>query len=255
MEAKMDELRKQWLDLSKQGLYQEARDLYYDALFPIVSEQFAHKYQRTIGQIDVLFSILGYSPEPALLMQKALKPRVHIICHAMKPDAGDDEIKKILQQHKSMDFTYLEFRSETFDDIYATLREQMLQNPSSSYAIDITGGKKSMVASAAIFGKDYNCKVLYVDFDQYDSDLRKPIPGYERLNVVYDPIKQFGVIHNSPVRLQVEEITEDEKEKYTKRKRYKVIDDMSLWGVYSFNTASRWLKCNGSYIAIWDDKK
>ena len=154
-----------------------------------------------------------------------------------------------------MDFTYLEFRSETFDDIYATLLEQMLQNPSSSYAIDITGGKKSMVASAAIFGKDYNFKVLYVDFDQYDSDLRKPIPGYERLNVVYDPIKQFPVIHHPSVRIPVLEVTEDEKNKYTYGKRYKVIDDISLWGVYSFNTASRWLKCDGRYIAIWDDEK
>jgi hypothetical protein len=47
----------------------------------------------------------------------------------------------------------------------------------------------SMVASAAIFGKDYGCRIVYVDFSEYIKDLRKPMPGSEILNVVYNPFK------------------------------------------------------------------
>jgi hypothetical protein len=46
-----------------------------------------------------------------------------------------------------------------------------------------------MVASASIFGKDYGCRIVYVDFSEYIKDLRKPMPGSEILNVVYNPFK------------------------------------------------------------------
>jgi hypothetical protein len=71
--------------------------------------------------------------------------------------------------------------------MYKALKEQLYLNPSSQIILDITGGKKSMVASAAIFGKDYGCKIVYVDFADYIKDLRKPMPGSEYINLVYSP--------------------------------------------------------------------
>ena len=78
---------------------------------------------------------------------------------------------------------------ETFATIYKALKEQLVLNPSSQITLDITGGKKSMVASAAIFGKDYGCKIVYVDFAEYIKNLRKPMPGSEILNIVYNPLQ------------------------------------------------------------------
>jgi hypothetical protein len=68
------------------------------------------------------------------------------------------------------------------------LKEILIVNNTTNVVIDITGGKKSTVASAAIFGKDYRCKIVYVDFEGYIPELRKPIPGTEVLKVVYDPL-------------------------------------------------------------------
>ena len=45
-----------------------------------------------------------------------------------------------------------------------------------------------MVAAASIFGKDYGCKIVYVDFAEYLKELRKPLPGSEIMNIVYDPL-------------------------------------------------------------------
>jgi hypothetical protein len=78
---------------------------------------------------------------------------------------------------------------ENFNTMYKALKEQLVLNPSSQITLDITGGKKSMVASAAIFGKDYGCKIVYVDFEEYIKDLRKPMPGSEILNIVYNPFE------------------------------------------------------------------
>jgi len=96
---------------------------------------------------------------------------------------GNDYLEKYLESNYEM--VYL--AEETFNTIYKALKEQIILNPSSNITLDITGGKKSMVASAAIFGKDYGCRIVYVDFTEYMKDLRKPMPGSEVLTVVYDP--------------------------------------------------------------------
>jgi hypothetical protein len=53
--------------------------------------------------------------------------------------------------------------------------------------IYITGGKKSTVAIAAIFARDFGCRLSYVDFSVYIKELRKPLPTSEILNILYDP--------------------------------------------------------------------
>ena len=85
------------------------------------------------------------------------------------------------------EFKIIEIEDDSFGSIYTSLKDQMILHPSQDYVIDITGGKKSMVATAAIFGRDYNCNVVYVDYDHYISQIRKPLPGSERLNYVYTP--------------------------------------------------------------------
>ena len=148
----------------------------------------------------------------------------------------------------------IELSSESFDVIYETLKEQMLMHPATSYSIDITGGKKSMVASAAIFGRDFNFNVLYVDFDKYDSNLRRPFPGSERLNVVYSPTKNLPEIFHSGMNNNlIREVKEDVLNKYKRDKSKKLvtIKDINLWGFYGFDTAREVLKCGDTYTGVW----
>ena len=80
-------------------------------------------------------------------------------------------------------------KKDDFQTVYKTIKESLCDYPTRNITIDITGGKKSMVASAAIFGKDYGSNIVYVDFAEYLKDLRKPVPGTELLNLVYSPMK------------------------------------------------------------------
>lgn len=179
---------KEWLRLSESGHVAEAEDFYYNTLFRDVVEEFCDRNRQPAIRCNVLFSILGFSPEPIILTQRALNPEVHIIFTTdIKDPEATKKIRSYLGKYLTSEFTIVEIQNDSFNGIYTCLKEQMVLHPSQDYVIDITGGKKSMVATAAIFGRDFNCNIVYVDYDKYISQIRKPLPGSERLNYVYTP--------------------------------------------------------------------
>ncbi|UPT70976.1 MAG: hypothetical protein M0D53_00735 [Flavobacterium sp. JAD_PAG50586_2] len=174
---------EEWLELARTGKHEKAQEIYFDKLFAAVVEHFVENNTDKLTQGGTLFSILGYSPEPIILTAKTVKPDTHIIFTTNNKSDSNSYLEKYL----SSDYEMVFLDEESFPLIYKALKEKLLLNPSSNITIDITGGKKSMVAAAAIFGKDYGCKIVYVDFSEYIKDLRKPLPGSEVLNIVYDP--------------------------------------------------------------------
>ncbi len=186
----------EWLNLSNNGHVAEAEEFYYRTLFTDIIDGFCERNSSSPLKCNVLFSILGYSPEPIILTQRALNPEVHIIftTNSEKSEDATQKINGYLGKYLTSEFEVVEMKDDSFFTIYQTLKEQMTLFPSSDYVIDITGGKKSMVASAAIFGRDYNCSIVYVDYDEYIPTLRKPKPGTERLNLVYSPVQDLPEI-------------------------------------------------------------
>ncbi len=175
---------EEWLELANSGNFNKAQELYYENLFNAVIDNFKNNYKNKIDSGGVLFSILGFSPEPIILTAKAIEPEKHIIFTTNNKSDGNDYLEKFLNTNYEM--IYIE--DENFNTLYKALKESLILNPSSNITLDITGGKKSMVAAASIFGKDYGCKIVYVDFDEYLKELRKPLPGSEIMNIVYDPL-------------------------------------------------------------------
>lgn len=175
----------EWLNLVRSGNFEKGQEIYFEKLFAAVIDNFKEKFDTTLPKGGVLFSILGFSPEPIILTAKALEPETHVIFTTNNQNVGNEYLEKYLESKYEMIYLF----DETFDIMYKALKEQLILNPSSQITLDITGGKKSMVASAAIFGKDYGCRIVYVDFLEYIKDLRKPMPGSEILNVVYNPFK------------------------------------------------------------------
>jgi hypothetical protein len=173
----------EWLNLAKSGNFEKAQEIYFEKLFEAVIDNFKKRNEHLLPKGGILFSILGYSPEPIILTAKTIEPETHVIFTTNSKAEGNDYLEKYIESNYEM--VYL--AEETFNTIYKALKEQIILNPSSNITLDITGGKKSMVASAAIFGKDYGCRIVYVDFTEYIKDLRKPMPGSEILTIVYNP--------------------------------------------------------------------
>ncbi|MCB9257048.1 MAG: hypothetical protein H6579_07960 [Chitinophagales bacterium] len=176
---------QEWLDLAQNGKFEKAQELYFEKLFEAVINNFCEKYSNTLPQGGTLFSVLGFSPEPIILTAKAVQPETHIIFTTNNQKVDNSYLEKFLESN----YELIYLNDESFESMYNAMKEQLVLNPNSQITVDITGGKKSMVASASIFGKDYGCRIVYVDFSEYIKDLRKPMPGSEILNVVYNPFK------------------------------------------------------------------
>jgi len=176
---------QEWLDLAQNGRFEKAQELYFEKLFEVVINNFCERYSDTLPKGGTLFSVLGFSPEPIILTAKAVEPVTHIIFTTNNQKVDNSYLEKFLES--KYELIYL--NDESFESMYKAMKEQLVLNPNSQITVDITGGKKSMVASASIFGKDYGCRIVYVDFAEYIKELRKPMPGSEILNIVYNPFK------------------------------------------------------------------
>jgi len=176
---------QEWLDLANTGKFERAQELYFEKLFDAVIINFSNEYNNALPSGGTLFSVLGFSPEPIILTAKAIQPETHVIFTTNNQKVDNSYLEKFLDSN----YELIYLNDESFESMYMAMKEQLVLNPDSQITVDITGGKKSMVASAAIFGKDYGCRIVYVDFSEYIKDLRKPMPGSEILNVVYDPFK------------------------------------------------------------------
>jgi hypothetical protein len=183
----------EWREMNGTGRFAEARQFYFDSLF----EEVIANFERTTDEdwpleypIDVLFSILGFTPEPVILAARALKPRRHIIFYTEKV-ADNSENIQYLSKFLLDGFDKVKIKDESFATIYETLKTRMALNAGKNYTINITGGKKSTVAAASIFARDYNASIIYVDYRKYDANLRRPLPGTEYMNLVYTPIRDI----------------------------------------------------------------
>jgi hypothetical protein len=176
---------QEWLDLANTGKFERAQELYFEKLFEAVIINFSNEYNNALPSGGTLFSVLGFSPEPIILTAKAIQPETHVIFTTNNQKVDNNYLEKFLDSN----YELIYLNDESFESMYMAMKEQLILNPDSQITVDITGGKKSMVASAAIFGKDYGCRIVYVDFSEYIKDLRKPMPGSEILNVVYNPFK------------------------------------------------------------------
>lgn len=186
----------QWLGMQKEGRIREAKLFYYDTLFDDILQQFSKKEDGKMeGQTDLLFSVLGYSPEPIVIAAKFLNPKHHIIIQDQQVSNNEENAKVISKYLPGA--VKVTLNDETFACIYDTLKEQMTLNPGRNCTINVTGGKKSMAACAGIFARDFNCNLIYIDYDQYDPDTRRPMPGSERMNLVYSPLRDMPeLFHN-----------------------------------------------------------
>lgn len=174
-----NESLEEWKQLNKLGRFDEADALYFEKLFAMVIERFvaANEMRR---DNEALISLLGFSQEPIILSAKAIQPSHHVVLVTSR-DIDTRRIKEYLQPEPQ----FRELRRDESQTLYSLLKEVIVEFPTHNITIDITGGKKSMVAVASIFARDYGCRLIYVDTSVYLKDLRKPEPGAEILQTVY----------------------------------------------------------------------
>ncbi len=178
----------------------EAKGYYDEVLFPVVCENFcakvaeAHKEKR-MGKYEYLIMSVGFTIEPLIMWIKALKPKkVYFICSTETEDLVNDicEIAGLKHTQTSYDIVESSDGIDVYQKINDYVNKHKLRHDLKKVAIDITGGKKSTVSGCSSAANHLGIDILYVDYHQYFTDERKPIPGTECPVILEDPLEVFG---------------------------------------------------------------
>jgi len=153
---------------------------------------------------DLLISMVGFSLEPVMHTVLTLRPKKVVFVFSkesarFRPRVKTlDYLKSLIVCHsKDYDPKIEEIILKNTDTalVFSTVNKAIVQASfSGGIAIDVTGGKKSMDASAflaASLHKDVS--IYYVDYETYNSDKGHPIWGSEFLNRLANPYAFFSI--------------------------------------------------------------
>lgn len=154
-------------------------------------------------RVDVLVSMVGFSPETTVSTAHTLRPRHLVLVYSKKSHKNLDHIHEQLVARRGV----LSPRSITtrlceaadpadiYKVIHAALDEARhlldLEPEAASEYIDITGGKKVMSATSALVAWQLDLNICYIDSD-IDPLTRKPAPGSTRVIELGNPMTIFG---------------------------------------------------------------
>lgn len=184
-------------DYGGDGTLAERGQHRHEVLVPEALQRIADKDRPPeLGPVDLLVSLSGFSPETTIFSTAFIQPKeLHILVSHPARDGID-----LIKHHVSLPASRTHVQSvNALDpvDIYERIRKavddfkQFNGVPNPVVVIDITGGKKSMAAGAALAAAQLDSHMCYIDGD-FDPVSRQPEPGSERLVMLGNPTKLFG---------------------------------------------------------------
>ncbi len=184
----LESLSEQWKKTEE-----KIRDAFYDEnVFPAIKKLVVPREQANYPQpYTNLILPVGFSPEPLILSILILRPDKVYLLYTQDSAKYLDRIVsesglKISQIDKD------EILETNVPAIYQKVKAiyERWGKPS-RIAVDISGGKKSMVGGCALAGSLIGADLFYVD-SKFISALRKPEPGSEKLVILANPYDVFG---------------------------------------------------------------
>jgi CRISPR-associated protein (TIGR02710 family) len=175
-----------------------AKEFYNASVFPEAISRFCHK-AKNLQRHRFLISLVGFSPQPIILFIKAIRPEKVLFLYSEESEGMLD----IVGQHTELTLSQIEksmVDSSDVTDVYRGIKRFLADKNQGDVFVDITGGKKSMVAGAALAGYILGLSVGYVDYEKYLPDLRQPEPGTEYASILKNPLSVFGDLEMSKAR-------------------------------------------------------
>ena len=184
-EARVEEWKK--MDRSTDIKRKEASEFYDREVFPTVIELFVSKH-RPKKKYDGLILTVGFSPQPLILSIRAINPERIALLYT--PEAEDFIVRIQDQTGYTSDRTDLLPIDGTdvkgiYDKTWKFARDTWRE--STNIAVDITGGKASIAAGAALAAAVIPADICYVDTDEYLKEFRMPEPGSEFMRILEGP--------------------------------------------------------------------
>lgn len=193
-QSEFDKCVDEWknMDRTTEDAQNAALTFYDEDVFPLVKKVFlSNRKNRPNKQYDALILPLGFSPEPLILSILALKPQQVGLIYTKQTKSLLDRIQK--ETRLTLDKIKLhEIDGSNTLEVYQTIMTFYNEwGRPANIAVDITGGKKSMVGGAAMAGAALGADIYYVDNTKF-TKFGKPEPGTEYLSLLDNPYTVFG---------------------------------------------------------------
>ncbi|MBI3243453.1 MAG: TIGR02710 family CRISPR-associated protein [Chloroflexi bacterium] len=189
VEVDLKVLTEQWLAIQDRN---ERNSFYDEAVFPAIKQVVVAREQAELPvPYTHLILPVGLSPEPLILSILILRPEKVYLLYTR---ASERYLDRIFQE------TGLRLSQVDKDEVDETNVPDIYQKVKAIYthwgrpdriAVDVSGGKKSMVGGCALAGALIGARLFYMDSD-FLQEFRKPSPGSERLAILSNPYDVFG---------------------------------------------------------------
>ncbi|MEN2981670.1 MAG: hypothetical protein ABDH20_03500 [Thermus sp.] len=138
---------------------------------------------------------LGTSPEATILAILGTDPEEVYVLHTEESQRYLDRIEKETGKR----IYPIKIGKSDVAAIYRVVRDQLEKFSSEPVALDVTSGTKAMSAGLAAAGFFFQrffpkVRVVYVDNEDYDVELRRPKAGTERLVILPNPHDVVGEV-------------------------------------------------------------
>lgn len=188
----MEDLRGEWLDLIRQARIEEADELYWKELFPLVESKFLSE-NKAKEQYDWLVLPCGLESSYYVLLIRALNPKnVYFIG---TQEFKDNFLNMVVEKSGIKASQYIvdvvSYDEMNVSDVYEKIRGHLDLFADKKIILDLTRGKRILSVGAGIVGAFFGFDMVYVD-EGWDDKIKRGIPGTERLVMVKNPFEVFG---------------------------------------------------------------
>lgn len=195
MNKELEKMTGEWMQLERKTIEQRqiAEQFYDDHLMKLIEEDYIRRNQMLVyEEVSYLVVSVGTSYEPIVLNIQLLQPKKILFLFT---ERSEFTLNKIIAYCGLLPVDYEKRIVNAVDpiEIYREVKRAYLLwgRPQRMY-IDITGGTKTMSATAAMAGALIDVQLVYVATDDYLVDFRKPNPGSEKLSYIDNPLAVFG---------------------------------------------------------------
>lgn len=181
-------------------------DFYFEKIFPLIKERCRREIQNAqdvestpkriklngSNNYEVLILPVGYALEPLLITSSILNPKsIHLIFSQDTQKLREslyrrfEELCGITKEYITENVLKEDELSGTYHSIRSWWKRLKVNLPGISkdqIAVDISGGKKSMVSGAQLAANIFGFHVYYIDFEEFDIKQRRLVHGTEFIN-------------------------------------------------------------------------
>lgn len=190
----IDKMTSESMNKKVQRYFSEVLPKHWN-VFKTITAYYKEKNFLVLPEYDVGIFLVGFSELPIIFSLATLLPKEIYFIYSPESKSslwwiqkGAEAIQQELGNKVNTAIRDLAHGREVnaaSDPIQTFLQIEYVleQHPKKKIALDISGGKKTMISGAFLSASvSENCDVFYVDFLEYSRQNRRPVPGTEFLN-------------------------------------------------------------------------